>query len=172
LEFRTSRAIGPNAFALPGGIIVITDELVALAKSDDELLAVLAHELGHVRLRHTMRRLLESSAVAMLIAGITGDIASTSSLAASAPAVLLQSKFSRDNETEADRFAFDLMRRAGIDPKYFAVLLARLEAKRGPGPFPAFLSSHPPSAERNALALAASVSAPREKAERNEAAGK
>ena len=55
LEFRAS-IIGANAFALPGGIIVVTDDLVKIAKSDDEVLGVLAHELGHVRHRHTMRR--------------------------------------------------------------------------------------------------------------------
>ena len=60
LEFRASPALGPNAFALPSGIIVMTDELVRLARNDQEVLGVLAHELGHVRHRHVMRRLLRS----------------------------------------------------------------------------------------------------------------
>lgn len=170
LEFRASRAIGPNALALPGGVIVITDELVALARNDDEILGVLAHELGHVRLRHAMRRLLEGSAAALVIAGITGDVATSSSLAASAAVLLLQSKFSRDNETEADRFAIDLMRKAAVDPKHLAILLARLESKSGGSGELTFLSSHPPSAERKALALAASTS--REDVEAGGAAGR
>ena len=85
LEFRTAPFIGANAFALPSGIVVLTDELVALAQADEEILAVLAHELGHVRHRHIMRRLLESSAVALLVAGVTGDVSAAPSLAAAAP---------------------------------------------------------------------------------------
>ena len=153
LEFRSSPAIGPNAFALPSGIIVVTDELVDLSKSDREILGVLAHELGHVRYRHTMRRLLEGSMTALVIAGVTGDIASTTSLAAAAPALLLQSKYSRNNEREADRYAVDLLERTGVDPRYFASILKRLEAQtRHRGSFPTFLSSHPPTKEREALA--------------------
>jgi Zn-dependent protease with chaperone function len=153
LEFRASAAIGPNAFALPSGIIVVTDELVNFSTSDNEVLAVLAHELGHVRHRHTMRRLLESSAAALVVAGVTGDITSASSLAASAPTLLLQAKYSRDNEREADRYAIDLLRRRGVDPRYLTTLLARLETDTEKhGQTPRFLSSHPPTAERQALA--------------------
>jgi predicted Zn-dependent protease len=155
VEFRASPAIGPNAFALPGGTIVVTDELVKLARNDQEVLAVLAHELGHVRFRHTMRHLLQGSATALIIAGVTGDIASTTSLAASAPALLLQTKYSRDYEREADRYAIELMQKAGIPPRYFATILARFETKnRRRGVMPTFLSSHPPTKEREALALA------------------
>jgi Zn-dependent protease with chaperone function/TPR repeat protein len=155
LEFRSAPVIGANAFALPSGIIVVTDELVGLARNDEQVLAVLAHEIGHVRYRHTMRRLLESSATALIIAGVTGDIASTTSLAASAPALLLQTKYSRDYEREADRFAIDLLQQAGISPQNFAAILERLERKHGRRPgLPGFLSSHPPTAEREALARA------------------
>jgi Zn-dependent protease with chaperone function/tetratricopeptide (TPR) repeat protein len=158
LEFRASPVIGPNAFALPAGIIVATDELVRLARNDEQVLAVLAHELGHVRYRHTMRQLLQGSATALIIAGVTGDIASTTSLAASAPVVLLQTKYSRDHEREADRFAIDLLQRTGIGPRHFAAILKRFEAKKGKrGGLPTFLSSHPPSAEREALALASAT---------------
>lgn len=152
--FRSSRILGANAFALPSGIIVMTDELVHLAKSDDEIIGVLAHELGHVYRRHAMRSLLEGSITALVIAGVTGDIASATSLAAAAPAVLLQNKYSRDNEREADRYAIDLMRRAGLDPRAYAALLKRMEsadAPKGAG-IPPFLSSHPTTAEREALA--------------------
>jgi Zn-dependent protease with chaperone function len=152
LEFRAAPIIGANAFALPAGIIVLTDELVALAQADEEILAVLAHELGHVRHRHMMRRLLEGSAVALLVAGVTGDVSAATSLAAAAPTLVLQSKFSRDNEREADAYAFELMRRAGIAPQHFGAILARMEAQAPRGPMlPTFLSSHPETAERKAL---------------------
>ncbi len=153
LEFRASPVIGANAFALPAGIIVITDEMVALARQDAELLGVLAHELGHVRHRHVMRRLLAGSATALIIAAVTGDISSATSLAASVPAVLVQTKFSRDQEREADRFAIELMRKSGIDPRNLAAILARLQGKSKAGSvLPSFLSSHPATAEREALA--------------------
>ncbi|MGH8661998.1 MAG: M48 family metalloprotease, partial [Burkholderiales bacterium] len=153
LEFRSSPVIGANAFALPSGIIVMTDELVKLARSDQEIIAVLAHELGHVRHRHTMRRLLESSATALIIAGITGDIASTTSLAAAAPTLLLQTKYSREHEREADAYAIAMLRKSGIEPRHFAAILRRLEGEAPRrGGLPAFLSSHPPTEEREALA--------------------
>jgi predicted Zn-dependent protease len=154
LEFRSSPKIGANAFALPGGAIVITDQLVALAHGDAEVLAVLAHELGHVAHRHVMRRLLEGSATALIIAGVTGDVTSTTSLAAAAPVLLLQAKYSRDNEREADRYGIDLLRKAGIPPRNFALILERLQAAavaRHRGGMPGFLASHPPTEEREAL---------------------
>ena len=156
VEFRESKRVGPNAFALPSGIIVITDELVNLAKADEEILGVLAHEVGHVRYRHTMRRLLEGSATALLIAGLTGDIASTTSLAASAPALLLQTRYSRDDERQADAYAIALMRKSGISPRHFAAILGRIESSvKGREGAPTFLSSHPGTKERAALANAA-----------------
>jgi Zn-dependent protease with chaperone function/Tfp pilus assembly protein PilF len=155
LEFRASPVVGPNAFALPSGIIVMTDELVKYSNNDLEVLGVLAHELGHVHHRHTMRRLLEGSATALIIAGITGDVASATSLAAAAPALLLQTKYSRDNEREADRYAVEMMRKANYNPGHLAAILVRMSAK-GPkrGGLPPFMSSHPPTEERDALARA------------------
>lgn len=154
LEFRASPVIGPNAFALPSGIIVMTDELVRYAINDHELLGVLAHELGHVHHRHTMRRLLESSATALIIAGVTGDVASATALAAAAPTVLLQMKYSRDNEREADQYAIEMMRKAGYDPGHLAAVLKRMDSRMPGRGVPGFLSSHPPTEEREALARA------------------
>ena len=158
LEFRASEPLGANAFALPSGVIVMLDGLVKLARRDEELLGVLAHELGHVHHRHTLRRLLERSATALVIAGLTGDIASTSSLAAAAPTLLVQTKYSRDNEREADAYAVELLQKAQVNPRYLATMLGRLEARsrRYRAGMPDFLSTHPAPDERKALALAAS----------------
>jgi Zn-dependent protease with chaperone function len=158
LEFRSSPVLGANAFALPGGIIVMTDELVRASRNEQEVLAVLAHELGHVRHRHVMRRLLEGSAIALILAGLTGDIASSSSIAAAAPTLLLQLKYSRDYEREADSYAIQMMKQSGLEPRYLGTLLKRLEEKQGSrrGMIPTFLSSHPTTQERDALAAAAS----------------
>jgi len=73
LELRAGKRLGANALALPSGEIVVTDQLVEIAEKDDELVAVLAHEIGHLRQRHGLRRLLQDSATVLLIAAVTGD---------------------------------------------------------------------------------------------------
>ena len=94
IEFRFCEAIGANALALPSGIIIFTDDMVKLAKHDDELLGVFAHEVAHVTYRHTLRHVLQDSITGLLIVVLTGDIGSASSLAAALPTILLQTKFS------------------------------------------------------------------------------
>ncbi|MHB8453309.1 MAG: M48 family metallopeptidase [Acidiferrobacterales bacterium] len=160
LEFRNAPMVGPNAFALPGGTIVITDQMVEVAHSEDEILAVLAHEIGHVELRHTMRKLLEGSATAVLAATITSDAAALSSAVAGLPVALLQARYSRRFETEADDYAFRLLKQKGISPNAFADLMERL-AKQGVGAGRnfSFLSSHPVTTERIARARAAAAAA-------------
>lgn len=151
LQFRSSPAVGPNAFALPGGTIVLLDELVEAAESDDEIVAVLAHELGHVEERHTMRHVLQTSAGGVLLAAVIGDLVSVTSYAAALPAFLLNARYSRDFEREADGFAFALLDRAGIDRAHFVRFLTRLEQTHGSG-LPGFLSTHPRAEERGQAA--------------------
>ena len=150
--------IGPNAFALPDGRIYMTDELVELAQSDDELLAVLAHEAGHHVHRHGLRGAIESSSVFVLAGLMLGD-ASGSSLAVSVPATLLSNGFSRGHEREADQYAFALLKRHGRSPKDFATLMARLMEVQGVAGGEegviGYLSTHPPSQERIQAAEAA-----------------
>lgn len=155
LVFRSSR-VGPNAFALPSGDIVMTDELVALLSGkghpggDREVMAVLAHELGHLHRRHLTRRLVQSSAVAAATWLIFGDI---SSMLTALPTVALDMKYSRDAEYEADDYAVAMLRRNGIDPEYMAQSFMKLqqyqdkEHKQQNGAAQLW-SSHPASAER------------------------
>ncbi len=149
LEFRASR-IGPNAFAVPGGIVVMTDELVELAESDAEIMAVLAHEVGHLYGRHSLRILLQNSVSALLIAGLTGDISNITALSAAIPTVLMQAKYSRDFEREADEFAFEYLGTRGVSTNALSDLLLRLKQSEpdDSGGIPGWLSSHPPSRER------------------------
>ena len=150
VEFRKAPSFGANAFALPSGDIVITDDLVNLAANDDELLGVLAHECGHVRYRHALRGVLQNSTVFVVIALITGDVSSATAFGGAIPAYLVQSKFSREFEQEADAHAVAMLRSAGIDPTHLADMLEKLAAqKHGPNNrvFD-YLSSHPPTAER------------------------
>lgn len=153
IVFRASKALRANALALPSGTIVVTDGLVRLAQKDEELLGVLAHELGHVRARHGLRMILQSSIVGLITAWYIGDI---SSLLAAAPAVLLQAGYSRDFEREADAYAIAMLRANGMPPARLADLLERLETSRHAGapadddaaPAIDYLSSHPATAER------------------------
>ena len=149
LEFRASR-IGPNAFAVPGGLVVMTDELVELAGSDAEIMAVLAHEVGHLHGRHSLRILLQNSLSALMIAGLTGDISNITALSAAIPTILMQAKYSRDFEREADDFAFEYLETRGISTNALSDLLLRLEQSESDdgGDIPGWLSSHPPSRER------------------------
>lgn len=152
--FRSAPHIGANALALPSGTIVVTDELVRLTEADDEILAVLAHELGHVHERHGLRLLVESSIVGFALTWWLGDV---SSLAASVPAALLQARFSREHERAADAYGARLLAANGRSPELLAGMLEKLEKSHG-GPGHAarrdeaapsdYLSSHPATRER------------------------
>jgi predicted Zn-dependent protease len=142
----------PNAFALPGGTIVVTDEMVDAVGSDDELLAVLAHEIGHVRGRHALRLALQNSGVAVLMTALAGDAVGVTFLAVALPTLLLQTGYSRQFETEADDYAFAHMKRHGVSPQAFADAMRRLEKETGGGKrddaMVRYLGTHPATAER------------------------
>jgi Zn-dependent protease with chaperone function len=162
LHFRDGGPVGANAMALPDGTIVVTDQLVVLAAHDEEILAVLAHELGHINRRHGLRMLIQGSIVAFVVSWYIGDV---SSVAAGAPTLLLQARYSRDHEREADNYGAAMLKVNGISPRRLADMLARLEAahrsktekatekepraqaadKRGIGDY---LASHPATRER------------------------
>jgi predicted Zn-dependent protease len=150
LEFR--RAAMPNAIALPGGIIVVTDEMVHATANDAEFLAVVAHEIGHVRGHHAMRLVLQDSGLAVLMTALAGDAVGTTVLAAALPAVLLRTRYSRQFESEADDYAFAMLKRHGQSPQAFADLMRRLRlqlhAKEEPGSLLQYLSTHPATEER------------------------
>jgi Zn-dependent protease with chaperone function len=153
LLFRDAPGIGANAFALPNGNIVITDDLVKLAKNDEQLVSVMAHEVGHHEQRHAVRQTLESAGVLAIIAALLGDISGTS-MTATLPAVLLQNGYSRDHEQEADDFAFQLLIKHGRSPQAFADMfkLIQADAKLDDSGAINYLSTHPASKERIARA--------------------
>lgn len=154
--------IGPNAFALPGGTIVLTDELVRLAAGrDDLLLGVLAHEFGHVRERHGMKMLVQFSLLGAATGMAFGDF---STVLAGVPALLGQMAYSRDAEREADAQSVQVLLANRLSPEAMVVFFERAKAWRhseaGRGIGADFdpgiaLASHPADAERIAFFRAA-----------------
>jgi Zn-dependent protease with chaperone function len=151
LVFASSPELGPNAAALPSGIIILTDELVRLARDDREIVSVLAHEAGHVQERHGVRLVVRAFTFDVLMGLLLSDY---SSLAASASSTLVHAKYSRDFEREADAFAAQALRASGVPVSVLADILQRMEhegAARRQGPRPPlldYLDSHPATAER------------------------
>lgn len=147
LVVRRSQKIGANAFALPSGLIIITDELIVLAQDEREILAVLAHEVGHVELRHSLRNIYQSAGIFLLLAVLAGDVTSINSAAASVPTLLIEMGYSRKFEYEADARAATYTLEQGWGTKPLRMLLHRL-ANAGASVVPTFLSTHPGTAER------------------------
>ena len=130
LEFRKLPGDLPNAFAIPGGPIVVSDGLVAALQDEDAFLAVVAHEIGHQVHRHVLRQVLQGSAVIVAATMLTGDVSSASGVVLAVPTFLLSSRYSRDFEREADDYAFAALRERGITPEWFATRCARSKPAR------------------------------------------
>jgi Zn-dependent protease with chaperone function len=153
LSFRASPRLGPNALALPGGQIVVTDELVNLLYDQpDVLMGVLGHELGHVRHRDGMDMLVRSTFISALVGVVFGDMGG---FIAAVPAALVTQAYSRDAERRADRRAAELLHANGVSPAVMATLFERLRAQRpgsdageDAGLLPIAIASHPADAER------------------------
>lgn len=147
LVFRGGGALGANAFALPGGIIVVTDEMLAKAPDTDALAGVLAHELGHVEERHGMRRVLRAAGLGGATLVIFGDPGAVLDEMTGFAALALDLSYSRGFEAEADDRAADLLVATGRSPDDLARLL---EALTGDGETTGlrWLSTHPGLADR------------------------
>jgi Zn-dependent protease with chaperone function len=148
LLFRESERTGPNAFALPTGTIVVTDALVKLAERDEEIFAILAHEITHVEQRHGVRAALQNSGVFVLLALLYGDLASITSLGATLPAVLAESRYSRHFEREADLGAAAYCRHRGWGLGPLRQMFERLGHEHPEVAGASWISSHPAIEER------------------------
>ena len=146
LRFRRLEGFGPNALALPGGTVVLTDAFLEAAPEADVRAGVLAHEIGHVVERHGLRQLYRSLGVAVLVPLMAGDTAPVIEDVLLEGSILLSLTFSRASERSADAFGVALSSAAGYDP---AGLLAFLEEISEDEPArPGWASTHPATAER------------------------
>ena len=140
-----------NAFAAPGGEIVILNGLLKEARSPDEVAGVLAHEMAHVIERHPTASAIRALGVSILLELVTGDGAGAAGGLAELGGVLLLFSYSRENEREADRLAQEMLARAGLKTTGLVDFFQRRAGKDtayGKGLFEYF-STHPPSDERS-----------------------
>ena len=145
-----------NAFALPGGHVGSFEGMMRLVGGDDdELAAVVGHEVGHVLARHAAQRIGTQEisqlgigvAAAALGAGGYADPRTAQALLGAGAQYGILLPFSRGQELEADRIGMMLMARAGYDPEAAIEFWQKMEAAGGTKP-PAFLSTHPADEER------------------------
>jgi Zn-dependent protease with chaperone function len=139
-----------NAYALPGGNVVVNERLVKEAEADDELAGVLAHEIGHVKNRHSLKAALRSAGVWVCIAFIMGAPSQDQLNLIGAMINLEDLQFSRHQETEADEVSVELTSAAGYKPDGIISFFKKVE-KEDPlsdGKALSMLSTHPMPAER------------------------
>jgi predicted Zn-dependent protease len=137
-----------NAFALPGGQIFITQALLRLLEREDELAAVLGHEVGHVLARHSAEHLAKQQLTQRIIGAVAvGSGYDTAQLAQLAGS-LINMKHGRDDEIEADSLGLRLVREAGYDPRWMISVMQKLEKASGGSRQPEFASTHPSPANR------------------------
>ena len=123
------KTIGANAFALPGRIVVLSDELIALAQDDNEILSVYLHEVGHLRGRHSEAMIIQGSIWLIILTFVTGDISGVADVLYVLPSTISQFAFSRRFEREADAFAVTALNSRGLSAEPLAALLKRLTIK-------------------------------------------
>jgi predicted Zn-dependent protease len=142
-----------NAFALPGGQIFITTGLLNLLKTEDELAGVLGHEIGHVIGRHSAEQMAKDELTQGLISATaiaTSDPNSPGMQTAIAQYVgsVINMKYGREDEIEADRFGVKYLFETGYQPEAQIEVMEILEQSSGGQRPPEFLSTHPTSEHR------------------------
>lgn len=154
-KFHVSRDTNINAFALPGGHVVVNSGLLTAARRSEEVAGVLAHEIAHVTQRHSIRSLIESAGLSMMFQAVVGDQSGLLGTLTSGSQFLFQQKYSRDFEREADDVGWEYLIKAKIDPRgmieFFTVLKELEKSNAALGAMNGalnFASTHPASQER------------------------
>jgi len=136
----------PNAFALPGGYLLVHNSILKRLQQPEELAALLGHETGHVQLRHTTRALFRSLSSYLFISLIFGDIAGITAVIMQNADVLKRLEYSRRLEREADEFSFGVLQRSRVNPQGLVLLFTHLKEEQGAensNGTQEFLSTHP-----------------------------
>jgi Zn-dependent protease with chaperone function len=139
-----------NAFAIPGGHILVHTGLLAAADSSEELAGVLGHEIAHLTQRHGFRKIIEASGLVLLLQALVGDAAGLTAVLADGSRLLLEQKFSRDFEREADDVGWKYLLQGQINPRGMIDFFEKLKQEQELRPSLGidFLSTHPATQER------------------------
>lgn len=140
-----------NAFAIPGGYLVFNRGMLTAAETPEEILGVAAHEIAHVKLRHSMRSMIQGLGLFAIVTFFFGDLQGIAAYLIDQAHILLRNGFSRVQERESDSIGFDLLVSANIDPRgmnRFFERLSKGDSSDSPGPLGAFLSTHPLTQDR------------------------
>ena len=138
-----------NAFALPGGDIIVCSGLVKESRTPDELAGIIAHETAHIELRHSMQQIVKNTGISILVILTIGsgfDQAETAETLAEISGMLINLKYSRGFEEEADKLGAEKLNRAGISTEGLAGFLERLPEQKGL--LISYLSTHPENSRR------------------------
>ncbi|GBD33615.1 Beta-barrel assembly-enhancing protease [bacterium HR33] len=137
-----------NAFAAPGGFIVIYRGLLEITESPEELAGVLAHEMQHVIQQHGIRAILREVPLRLVVAAVVGDLGTAGQMLTTASS-LGSLRYRRADEASADRAGVLMLQKAGIDPNGMLVFFRRLaQQERGLPEWVGYLSTHPPTRDR------------------------
>jgi predicted Zn-dependent protease len=149
-----------NAFAAPGGFVIVFSGLIAAAETPEQFAGVMAHEIQHITHRHTTRSILREAPLRIALASLFGGTSAETATSLIGSIGVL--RYRRADESEADREGLRLLQNAGVDPHGMVEFMRLLERRGGLGAsIPTYLSSHPATAERvaslDSLARAGSV---------------
>ena len=137
-----------NAFALPGGNIVVFRGLLEETARPEELAGVLAHEMQHVLKRHTTHRLIQESSTGLLISALSGDFTGSMAFGVKSAGTLALMQYDREEEAEADREGMKMILAAGIDPQGMIDFFVKLKDKGKMPRFLKYVSNHPATEDR------------------------
>lgn len=155
-EFNLVQDQSANAFCMPGGKIVVYEGILPITQDEASLAIVLGHEIAHAVAKHSAEQMSKSSrsqtgltigSGILSAIGVNSTLASVATSAASQGLSLLNLKYSRDNESEADYMGLIFAAMAGYDPQVAVSFWQRM-ASAGASSTPAFLSSHPSDEKR------------------------
>lgn len=155
LKFRSWQQ-GVNAFALPGGAIIITDDLVDKMQTNEQLAAIILHEIGHIKQNHNMQNMIRTSLFYISLSVIFGDLSLVSDLLIEASVMGINLSYSREFENEADTFSATSMRSLYGDVSALKQAMELLHEdseldsseQESSEPEHSWLSTHPGLAER------------------------
>jgi len=158
-EFNVVNTNQINAFALPGGKVSITRGLITKMQNEDELAAVVGHEIGHITARHSVAQYTRGVLITTMVAGVGlalsgSDYENLGKMVAGAAGALLLLSYSRDQERQADELGHGYMVKNGYNPRAMTKVFTMFQSlrKSEPGLIESLLSSHPLDSERIAAA--------------------